>query len=93
MNPMGDVLGAAADLLAVTRAEGCALVHLRVRALGGSARTLCDVPAGFLPPALLFQQAGCPACARLAVDAGIESVREGPQVWVNLRRVAARAGA
>ena len=66
------------------------LVHLRVRALGMDARTLCDIPTRLRPPSRLFQQAGCPSCARLAVEAGIEIVREGPQVWVNLRRVASR---
>jgi hypothetical protein len=90
---MGDDLGSAADVLAVTRAQGCAAVHLRVRALGIGGRTLCDMPTRLRPPTRLFQQAGCAECARLAVEAGIGYVREGPQVWVNLRRMAARPSA
>jgi hypothetical protein len=57
-----------------------------MRDLGGGARTLCDKPTRLRPPTRLFQQSGCPACARVAVAAGIEYVRERPQVWVNLRR-------
>ncbi|MDX6327220.1 MAG: hypothetical protein QOK15_3574 [Nocardioidaceae bacterium] len=87
---MGDDPDGAADLLMVTRAQGCAMVHLRVRALGVSAHTLCDVPTRQRPPSRLFQQSGCPECARVAVAAGIGFVREGPQVWVNLRRLASR---
>jgi hypothetical protein len=74
------------DVLAVTRAEGCAKVHLRMRALGAEARTLCNMPTRLRPPARLFHQAGCAECARVAVAAGIDYVRERPQAWVNLRR-------
>lgn len=88
---MGDDLGPPADVLAVTRAQGCALVHLKMRAIGDAARTLCDVPVRLRPPSRLFQQTGCAECARVAVDAGFEYVREKPHVWVNLRRVLARA--
>jgi hypothetical protein len=77
---------AVADLLAVTRAQGCAMVHLRMQALGTEARTLCDKPTRLRPPSRLFQQSGCAECARLAVAAGIDYVRERPQIWVNLRR-------
>jgi hypothetical protein len=91
MSVMADDPGSLADMLTVTRAPGCALVHLRMRALCVEGRTLCDVPTQPCPPTRLFQRAGCPRCARLAVAAGFETVREGPQAWVNLRRVAARA--
>ena len=53
------------------------MVHLRMCTAGASARTLCDAPIRLRPPTRLFQQAGCPECARLAVAAGIGYVREG----------------
>jgi hypothetical protein len=79
------------DVLMVTRAQGCSKVHLRVRALGPDAHTLCDLPTRLWPPTRLLQEAGCAECARIAVAAGLHYVRESPQVWVNLSRMAGGA--
>lgn len=83
--------------LAVTRAQGSALVHLRFSAPGLSDApevlvTLCGEPARTPPPTDRYHVAGCLPCAEHALEAGAHTVQDSDNAWISLRRFRFNAG-